>query len=128
LKAQIIIDKNSEMILDLRFGTGKTHDFRIFKESFDSFELEDSTKIIADSGYQGLNDIHFNSFLPMKKLSGIISRNYNRFIAKRRICVEHVIGKLKKFNILSSIYRNRRSRFELRFSLIAGIYNWERGR
>jgi len=39
--------------------------------------------------------------------------------------VEHVIGKLKIFKILSDRYRNRRRRFGLRFNLIAGIYNFE---
>jgi hypothetical protein len=42
-----------------------------------------------------------------------------------RIVVEHVIGRLKVFRILSERYRNRCRRFNLRFNLIAGIYNYE---
>jgi hypothetical protein len=38
---------------------------------------------------------------------------------------ENVIGRLKRFKILSDKYRNRRKRFGLRFNLIAGIYNFE---
>ncbi|MBI4854299.1 MAG: IS5/IS1182 family transposase, partial [Acidobacteria bacterium] len=34
-------------------------------------------------------------------------------------------GRLKVFRILSEHYRNRRKRFNLRFNLIAGIYNYE---
>jgi len=37
--------------------------------------------------------------------------------------VENIIRCLKVFRILSSVYRNHRRRFGLRFSLIAGIYN-----
>ena len=49
----------------------------------------------------------------------------NRELASQRIFVEHVIGKLKVFRILSERYRNRRKRFGLRFNLIASIYNSE---
>ncbi|MDE0527547.1 MAG: IS5/IS1182 family transposase, partial [Truepera sp.] len=34
-------------------------------------------------------------------------------------------GHLKVFRILSGRYRNRRKRLALRFSLIAGIFNFE---
>jgi hypothetical protein len=36
--------------------------------------------------------------------------------------VENVIGKLEVFRILP--YRNRRKRFGLRLSLVAGIFNY----
>ena len=38
---------------------------------------------------------------------------------------EHVIGKIKRFKILSCRYRNRRKRFGLRVNLISAIYNFE---
>ena len=49
----------------------------------------------------------------------------NRNISSGRILNENVIGRLKRFKILSDRYRNRRKRFGLRFNLIAGIHNWE---
>ena len=49
----------------------------------------------------------------------------NKIFASKRIFVEHVIGVLKRFRIISETYRNRRKRFGLRFNLIAGIYNFE---
>ena len=50
----------------------------------------------------------------------------NREIASERALNENVIGRLKRFKILTDRYRNRRKRYGLRFNLIAGIYNWER--
>ena len=38
---------------------------------------------------------------------------------------EHVIGKIKRFKILSCRYRNCRKRFGLRVNLISAIYNFE---
>ncbi len=49
----------------------------------------------------------------------------NKEQAKKRVVVEHVIGHLKKFKIISQKYRNRRKRFTLKFNLICGIYNYE---
>jgi hypothetical protein len=59
------------------------------------------------------------------KLTKKEKRN-NREISRKRILIENVIGKIKIFRILSERYRNRRKRYNLRFNLIAGIYNFER--
>ncbi len=53
-------------------------------------------------------------------------RKDNRKISKKRIFIEHAICFVKRFRILSERYRNRRHRFALRFSLIAGICNFDR--
>ena len=49
----------------------------------------------------------------------------NKEISSSRVSNEHVIGKIKRFKIVSDKYRNRRKRFGLRFNLIAGICNFE---
>ncbi len=49
----------------------------------------------------------------------------NREISSARVLNENVIGVIKRFRILAEKYRNRRKRFNLRFNLIAGIYNFE---
>ena len=46
-------------------------------------------------------------------------------ISSERVVNENVIGSLKRFKIISDTYKNRRKRFDLRFNLIAGIYNYE---
>jgi transposase len=54
-----------------------------------------------------------------------LQKQINREIGKRRICIEHINGKLKVFRILAERYRNRRKRMGLRLNLIAAIYNME---
>ncbi len=44
----------------------------------------------------------------------------NRDISSKRALNENVIGRLKRFKILSNKYRNRRKRFGLRFNLSQG--------
>ena len=73
--------------------------------------------------------LHTNSVLPKKSSKNrplsTQDRKQNRNISKKRIAIEHVISLVKRFRILSERYRNRRKRFSLRFSLIAGICNFE---
>lgn len=123
----MVVDAHSCKILALNFANGKKHDFRMFKES--KLKIFERILINADSGYLGIAKMHKNSVLPKKKskknpLSKQDKQN-NKKLSAQRIYVEHVIGKIKTFKILSDKYRNRRKRFGLRFNLIAGFYNFE---
>lgn len=86
-------------------------------------------KVLADSGYRGLQKIHKNVELPHRKTKkkplGKEKKKENQELASQRVVVENVIGLLKRFKIVADRYRNRRKRFSLRFNLIAGIYNFE---
>lgn len=109
------------------FSNGKKHDFRLFKES--KIHINPDTKVLADTGYQGLQRIHKNSVLPKKrKRNRKLTKEEkleNQAISRERVANENVIGLIKRFKIISDKYRNRRKRFGLRFNLIAGICNLE---
>ena len=127
LKAQVVVDGATEDIVCVFFAQGHEHDFTMFKES--RLPLASGTTVMADKGYQGIANIHSNSLIPVKasknhKLTQE-EKAYNSAIGKRRIRIEHVNRYLKRFRILSSRYRNKQKRFGLRFSLIAGIYNFQ---
>jgi len=87
------------------------------------------TLIQTDTGYQGIQKIHQKSNIPYKRKRNTPfskeEKKHNHNLASKRIFVEHVIGRLKRFKVISESYRNRRRRFGLRFNLIAGIYNYE---
>ena len=121
------MDKKTKQVICTNFTNGKRHDFRLFKES--KTLINQGTKIITDTGYQGLQKIHRNSELPKKRSKKIPltkeDKQTNKELAKIRVVNENVIGMLKRFKIIADKYRNRRKRFGLRFNLIAGIYNWE---
>jgi len=88
-----------------------------------------STESLHDSGYQGISNYHYNSFVPKKKpQNGELSsleKEYNRELAKERMPVEHVNRRLKIFKVFSERYRNHRKRYGLRCNLLAAIYNYE---
>lgn len=128
LKTQVVVDKKSQKVICTSFSNGKKHDFKLFKES--NVLVHNKVKIIVDTGYQGLQKIHSNVFLPKKKskknpLTKEDKKN-NTNIASQRVSNEHAIGFIKRFKIVADRYRNRRKRFGLRFNLIAGICNYEK--
>ena len=68
LKTQLIIDQKSLKIICLKHGKGKTHDFKLFKNS--GIKFSELLKLIADKGYQGIAKIHRLSETPIKKPRG----------------------------------------------------------
>lgn len=121
------MDKKTAQIICTAYSNGKKHDFKLLKESGVLFHP--SIMVKTDTGYQGLQKIHFNTMMPKKKskkrpLSAEDKRK-NREVSSQRVLNEHVIGTIKRFKIVADKYRNRRKRFCLRFNLIAGIYNHE---
>lgn len=115
------------MIICVDFCNGKKHDFKLFKDS--KVRWIQNIQGIVDSGYTGIKKLQSTSLLPKKRSRKQLltkdEKRINRNISSERVLNENVIGRLKRFKILSEKYRNRRKRFGLRFNLIAGIYNWE---
>ena len=123
-----MIDLKSGKIISLAFANGKKHDFQLFKDSHVHVRAEITLE--ADTGYQGLAQMHINSLLPKKRSKNHPlskqQRKENHEISRKRILVEHAISFIKRFRILLERYRHRRKRFALRFSLSAGICNFDR--
>lgn len=127
LKSQLIINQETGEIICTFFGKGRCHDFALFKASGVHFHPE--TQSLQDSGYQGINQFHSNSYTPKKKPKkrelSTLEKDYNRALAKERISIEHINRRLKIFKIFSDRYRNRRRRYGFRCNLLAAIYNYE---
>lgn len=122
----MIVNQLTKQILCTAHGSGKKHDFHLFKTSL--VRLKPEIVCLADKGYQGIQKLHRNSYTPKKKPNAhlsVLDKQLNRELANRRVVIEQVNRCLKIFKILSERYRNRRRRFSLRFNLIAGLYNYE---
>ena len=127
MKTQLAVNANGLEILATTFSEGKLHDFKLFKQS--RLPLHKDIELNVDTGYLGIKKLHDNITMPKKKskLKPLTKKDkkHNKEFSSKRIFVEHVIGVIKRFRIISDTYRNRRKRFGLRFNLIAGIYNFE---
>jgi IS5 family transposase len=122
-----MIDYEHGHIVAVDSVAGRQHDFALCTDTLP--ELATTTYLMADSGYQGLADLHHAEAvqIPYKaSKNNPLSdqkKDFNRRLARKRVRIEHLFARLKVFKILAHRYRNRRQRFELRFSVIAALYN-----
>jgi len=123
----IVIDAETKEVLAIFQGRGSEHDFSIFKRS--GIKLCEMLILLADSGFQGIEDFHPACWIPKKKSKNNPLTNEQKLVNKAlshiRVRIEHVNRRLKRFRIFSCRYRNKRKRHGLRMSLLSGIYNWE---
>ena len=127
MKAQMVIELETGLVLCTDVDKGRVHDFKLLKRS--RLPFVSSQLCLADKGYQGFSKRHRAACLPTKKPRNQplpeAEKQHNRALARLRVRVEHVIRRFKIFRIFSGRYRNRRRRFGLRLNLIAGLLNYE---
>jgi len=111
LKSQVIVNQRTGEIICTAHCPGKTHDFRLFKQS--KIPLNQTIECLVDKGYQGIQKLHVLSKVPKKKprkgeLTNL-EKKRNRELARKRVVGEHINRRLKIFKILADRYRNRRN-------------------
>jgi hypothetical protein len=128
IKTEIIITENGRIVSISKPAPGRVHDLEIRRRGP---PLPTSSQIYADSGYQGLQEYHSAIDIPYKKSKNkpltTEERDYNHALSSFRVRVEHSIGRLKFFRILSERYRYRRNRYACKISIVAGIINFAAG-
>ncbi len=125
IKSEIVVDQRKRIVQASKPYEGRVHDFNIRKTEGPL----PAVPILADSGYQGLQNCHSAAvFIPKKKpKNGSLSeaeKAENKQLSRRRIVVEHVIGHLKKWQILAACYRGLLADYAQIFQTIAGLHNF----
>jgi hypothetical protein len=125
IKAQLVICALTMQILSVVMGKGRQHDFSLFKAS--KLLLDPNSKLLADSGYQGIEKYHKNSVIPFKKKKGksltAQEKAHNKALSKQRISVENVNRQCKIFRIVKDVYRGKHKNYSLNWHLISAIVN-----
>jgi len=130
IKHQIAVDEDGEIRAVSPGYPGRVHDKRVYDN--EQVVIPRKVEAIGDLGYQGTTLTLPEKKPPEKKPKGeplseeaktYNRAQYNRAHASLRILVEHVIGKMKIFNLLSERFRNERKRHTLMFKNIAGLCN-----
>jgi len=138
LKNTIISTKARQVLYVGPCFKGSTHDYKMFKKEFcpkkDWFK---NISACVDLAYQGIktdylsdNHIHIPHKKPRKSSKRPNpsltkkQREKNRNVSSRRVVVEHAIGGMKAFNILSSQFRNKKkSLADEAILIVAGLWN-----
>ena len=133
IKKQVIINTDG-LILDVTPACeGKRHDYKVFQEAGTlSEKIPESVSVLLDSGYQGAGQGQAEGkvHLPKKatKLHPLSEeeKTSNRMLSRLRVRVEHAIGRLKHFKILSERFRHPLDSYDDIFTVIAGLVNFMR--
>ncbi|MGN0470346.1 MAG: transposase [Acutalibacteraceae bacterium] len=92
---QIVVNAADLKVICFSVSKGKTYDFNLFKNS--RLPILKHAKILADSGYQGINKYHKNSETPIKA-----SKNINFQWKKNNIIIRFQKGEFM-LNMLTAI-------------------------
>lgn len=126
IKKELVCTPNRLICRVSKAYPDRYHDFNIRKNE----GALPAVPILADSGYQGLQNYHLAGvFIPKKKpKNGSLSdaeKAENKRLARCRIVVEHVIGHLKKWQILAARFRGHLATYDQIFEIIAGLHNFQ---
>jgi len=114
------VDKKGRIKIVGKSAYGKTHDKKDYERQRFIFPKGIPKK--ADLGYVGTS-----WQTPIKKPKDRFlseeEKQYNLAHSRERIRIEHTIGKMKIFKILSERYRNKLKDHLLIFKNVAGIHN-----
>jgi len=109
---------------------GKVSDNTVLAGSGVMHSIPEDVQVNLDRGYEGAEERYPNNKIYKPKRAQrnhpltLFEKLYNHIINKTRILVEHVIGRLKKFRIMSELYRNRRSAHANYLAIVAGLINF----
>jgi hypothetical protein len=84
---------------------------------------------LGDLGYVGLDGLspRLHGATPRRKPRGqdrpAADRRYNRAFARRRVRVEHAIGRLRRYQALNAVNRHGRKGHAARVRAVAGLVN-----
>ena len=125
MKAQLLVSLDNEMIYGVYCGKGRQHDFKLYKDS--KVRIPPQIKMLADSGYQGIQEFHSNSNIPIKKTKDKkltpAEKKYNHELSKKRIIVENIIRRCKIFKITKDVYRGKHKNHGKVWNLVSGLVN-----
>jgi hypothetical protein len=124
LKNEYLITEKGRIAGVSRSQPGSRHDLAVRRAGP---KPPDGTRVYGDSAYQGYDKEHDGVEYPYKKPKGgkltDEEKEYNKGLSRFRVRVEHKIGQVKRFRIVSDPFRNPRRTHSTKTSIISGIVN-----
>lgn len=128
LKSQVAVDEHSGRLVDVSDSVpGRWADIKLLRRSRLMRRLPPGVGGLGDLGYTGIRDVHPSGACPRRKPRGkprpVVDVKYNRAFSRRRIVVEHAIGRLRRFRAVTDVNRHPRRGHAVRVRAIAGLVN-----
>ena len=133
-KTQILIDENNRIVDVSQKYDGAIHDKKIFNLDNTASRIPSHSSCLGDLGYLGIPKEYpeLNILLPHKKSKcqkelTKEQKEFNKQHAKKRVRIENVIGRKKKFKVLSDVYRGKEKNYNQIVRNIAALVNFNYG-
>jgi DDE superfamily endonuclease len=130
LKVQVTVDAQTGQICDIADSVvGPQSDSTTLEESGVIERLPEGVGAGGDLAYVGIDKLHPSGqgVTPRRKPRGKDRPEediaFNRAFAKRRIVVEHTIGRMRRYESLAQMDRNHRENHSSRVRAVAGLVN-----
>ena len=130
LKTQISVSMAGKIIDISDTYPGSIHDKAIIDQERTVQKFPERTCQRFDSGYQGVSKESPNHYIvipikkPYKKELSLFGKELNTAHSKRRIIVENVLSRLKKFKICKYTFRGRINTYNQIFRNISALLNF----
>ena len=131
LKTQLMISRRGRILHVSQPVPGRVHDYALFKQLHTAERLPPKTRLYLDRGYDGAATAYPSPdfSLPVKRRRNhrVLTRGerlHNAWQAKQRILVEHVLARMKKYQVLAQVYRHRIARYGQIVRNIAALVNF----
>ena len=129
VKTQVMVSKNGIIIHKVGYKKGRRHDYDIYKKNHPVTSKQ--VLNVFDLGYLVCIEKDFptqQSSLPNRKKRNLrLSQeeiNFNQEHVKKRIVIEHIICRIKKYRIMNEVFRNKLRKYDKASDIISGLVNY----
>lgn len=128
IENQLMVNNRGFIIYKANYKKGKRHDYDVYKNNHPATSKQ--VVNVIDLGYIGIEKDFPQQLCPPYHAKGKEIRFYlkkkqiNRFHSKKRIVIEHIICRLKKYRIMSNIFRNKLKKYNQVSNIVIGLVNY----
>lgn len=131
VKTQIATTRRGFIIHASETVGGRMHDYKLFKKSRLPEIIPKDAKLFVDNGYQGIKkdypDLAVSIPFQRHRYHPELTRSEkitNKKQRRVRIKVENTLAKLKKYTVLSGVYRHSLHNYNQTFRFVANVVNF----
>jgi hypothetical protein len=128
VKNQLMVNNRGHILHKVGYKNGRKHDYDIYKNNYPVIPKE--VVNVVDLGYLGIETDFPEqlSSIPNRKKRNLErsreEKEHNKNHSKKRIVIEHTICRLKKYRIMSDIFRNKLRKYNKVSDIVAGLVNY----
>ncbi len=129
VKTQLMVNNQGIILHKIGHKKGRRHDYNIYKKNHPVTPKKEVVNVY-DLGYLGVEKDFPEqiSSLPCRKRKNKQlspeEKDSNKSYSIKRIVIEHTICRLKKYKVMSEVFRNRLKKYNRILDIVSGLVNY----